>query len=131
MRGPVLPALSLGALVQVAPQGACPPSIVFFQVSGLLRMTSTVSTRQSSPTELSRPFDMDLPAVCKHRKVLEDAGLIVRRSDGKWRPRRLEPVPLHQVADWVQHYRQFWEYDFDHPHELRKVDLEQEKHRHK
>jgi len=86
---------------------------------------------EASVTELARPFDMSMPAVCKHLKVLEDAGLIVRRRDGKWRPRRLEVAPLHQVADWVQHYRQFWEYDFDRLHELRKLDLEQEKHRHK
>jgi DNA-binding transcriptional ArsR family regulator len=86
---------------------------------------------EASVAELARPFDMSMPAVCKHLKVLEDAGLIVRRRDGKWRPRRLEAAPLHQVADWVQHYRQFWEYDSDRPHELRELDLEQAKHRHK
>jgi len=86
---------------------------------------------EASVTELARPFDMSMPAVCKHLKVLEDAALIVRRRDGKWRPRRLEVAPPHQVADWVQHYRQFWEYDFDRPNELRKLDLEQKKHRHK
>ena len=86
---------------------------------------------EASVTELARPFDMSMPAVCKHLKVLEGAGLIVRRRDGKWRPRRLEVAPLHQVADWVQHYRQFWEYDFDRAHELRELDQEQEKHRHK
>lgn len=86
---------------------------------------------EASVTELARPFDMSTPAVCKHLKVLEDAGLIVRRRDGKWRPRRLEAAPLHEVADWVQHYRQFWEYDFDRPHKLRELDLEQKKHRHK
>ena len=86
---------------------------------------------EASVTELARPFDMSMPAVCKHIKVLEDAGLIVQRRDGQWRPRRLEVAPLHQVADWVQHYRQFWEYDFDRPNELRKLDLEQKKHGHK
>ncbi len=85
---------------------------------------------EASVTELARPFDMSMASVCKHLKVLEDAGLIVRRRDGQWRPRRLEPAPLHQVADWVQHYRQFWERDFDRADELLKLDSEQVKHRH-
>src|SRR5882724_9090083 len=75
---------------------------------------------EASVTELAKPFDMSLPSICKHLKVLEAAGLIARRCDGQWRPRRLEAAPLHQVAAWVQHYRQFWEYDFDRPHELRE-----------
>ena len=64
---------------------------------------------EASVTELARPFDMSLPSICKHLKVLEAAGLIARRCDGQWRPRRLEAAPLHQVADWLQHYQQFWE----------------------
>jgi DNA-binding transcriptional ArsR family regulator len=87
---------------------------------------------EASVTELARPFDMSLPAICKHLKVLEDAGLIVRRRDGKWRPRRLEAAPLHLAADWVQHYRRFWEQGLDHLHEyLRELDPKQVKHRHK
>ena len=86
---------------------------------------------EASVIELAKPFDMSLPSVCKHLKVLEDAGLIARRRNGKWRPRRLEAAPLHQVADWVQHYRQFWEHDFDRPHELCELDPEQSMHRHK
>jgi len=85
---------------------------------------------EASVTELAKPFDMSLPSICKHLRVLEDAGLIARRRDGKWRPRRLEAAPLHQVADWVQHYRQFWEYDFDHPHKLRELDPKQLKYSH-
>jgi DNA-binding transcriptional ArsR family regulator len=86
---------------------------------------------EASVTELARPFDMSLPSICKHLKVLEDAGLIARRRDGQWRPRRLEAAPLHQIADWVQHYRQFWENDFDRTHGLRELDPEQAKPRHK
>ena len=64
---------------------------------------------EASVTELAKPFDMSMPSICKHLRVLEDAGLIARRRNGKWRPRRLEAAPLHQVADWLQHYQQFWE----------------------
>src|SRR5712672_2776888 len=86
---------------------------------------------EASVTELARPFDMSLPSICKHLKVLEDAGLIARRRDGQWRPRRLEAAPLHQVADWVQHYQQFWEQDLSLAAELRELDQEQAKHGHK
>jgi DNA-binding transcriptional ArsR family regulator len=86
---------------------------------------------EASVTELARPFDMSLPSICKHLRVLEAAGLIARRRDGQWRPRRLEVAPLHQVADWVQYYRQFWEHNFDRPHELPASNQGQVKHRHK
>ena len=65
-------------------------------------------------TELATPFDMSVPSVWKHLKVLEDAGLIGRRTNGQWRPRRLEAAPLLEVADWVEHYRRFWEKRVDH-----------------
>jgi len=86
---------------------------------------------EASVTELARPFDISMPAICNHLKVLEDAGLIAQRRDGQWRPRRLEAAPLHQVADWVQRYRQFWTQDFDRPHESRELDPAQTMHRHK
>jgi DNA-binding transcriptional ArsR family regulator len=60
-------------------------------------------------TELAAPFDMSLPAVSKHLKVLERAGLIARSRDARWRPCRLQAAPLREVADWVEHYRRFWE----------------------
>src|SRR5260221_13484652 len=75
---------------------------------------------EASVTELARPFDMSLPSICKHLRVLEDAGLIARRRDGKWRPRRLEAAPLDPVSDRVQHYQQFWEHDLNRPPELRE-----------
>ncbi len=68
---------------------------------------------EASVTELAEPFAMTLPAVSKHLKVLERAGLIVRGRDAQWRPCRLDAGPLKEVADWVDYYRQFWEQSFD------------------
>jgi DNA-binding transcriptional ArsR family regulator len=64
---------------------------------------------QASVTELAQPFEMSLPAVSKHLKVLERAGLISRGREAQWRPCRLEPAPLKDVADWVEEYRGLWE----------------------
>ncbi|HET7790724.1 MAG TPA: metalloregulator ArsR/SmtB family transcription factor [Gemmatimonadales bacterium] len=64
-------------------------------------------------TELARPFRISLPAVSRHLKVLERAGLIARDRDAQWRPARLQPRPLKEIADWVEHYRRFWEESFD------------------
>jgi len=66
-----------------------------------------------SVTELARPFDMSLPAISKHLKVLERARLIARGRDAQWRPCRLHAAPLRQAADWIEHYRRFWEESFD------------------
>src|SRR5438477_434406 len=68
---------------------------------------------QLSVTELAKPFDMSLPAISKHLKVLERAGLIARGRDAQWRPCRLDAGPLKDVADWVDHYKKFWEESFD------------------
>lgn len=68
---------------------------------------------EASVTELAEPFAMTLPAVSKHLKVLERAGLIVRGRDAQWRPCRLDAGPLKEVADWVETYRRFWEQSFD------------------
>src|SRR5262245_21934936 len=64
---------------------------------------------ERSVTELAAPFDMSLPAVSKHLRVLERAGLIARRRDAQWRPCRIEAGPLKEVADWAEHYRRLWE----------------------
>ena len=66
-----------------------------------------------SVTELAEPFAMSLPAVSKHLKVLERAGLIARSREAQWRPCRLEAGPLKDAADWLEHYRSFWEQSFD------------------
>ncbi|HKR66038.1 MAG TPA: metalloregulator ArsR/SmtB family transcription factor [Thermoanaerobaculia bacterium] len=68
---------------------------------------------EASVTELAEPFDMSLPAVSKHLKVLERAGLIARSRDAQWRPCHLDAGPLKEVADWIGHYRRFWEESFD------------------
>ena len=72
-----------------------------------------LSRSEASVTELAGPFDMSLPAISKHLKVLERAGLIARTRDAQWRPCRLAASPLKDVADWVEHYRRFWEESFD------------------
>ena len=66
-----------------------------------------------SVTELAEPFAMSLPAVSKHLKVLERAGLIARSREAQWRPCRLDAGPLKDAADWLEHYRRFWEESFD------------------
>jgi DNA-binding transcriptional ArsR family regulator len=68
---------------------------------------------ECSVSELSRPFDMSLPAISKHLKVLEKAGLIARSRDAQWRPCRIEGAPLKEAARWLEHYREFWEQSFD------------------
>src|SRR5438128_11839851 len=72
-----------------------------------------LSSGEASVTELAEPFAMSLPAVSKHLKVLEHAGLIVRGREAQWRPSRLEAGPLKDAADWLEHYRRFWEQSFD------------------
>jgi DNA-binding transcriptional ArsR family regulator len=66
-----------------------------------------------SVTELAEPFRMSLPAVSKHLKVLERAGLIARSREAQWRPCQLSAGPLKEVADWTEHYRKFYEQSFD------------------
>ena len=68
---------------------------------------------EASVTELAEPFDMTLPAVSKHLKVLEHAGLIARGRERQWRPARLQAKPLKEVADWMEQYRRFWEESYD------------------
>jgi DNA-binding transcriptional ArsR family regulator len=72
-----------------------------------------LASGQASVTALAEPFDMTLPAVSKHLKVLERAGLIARGRDAQWRPCRLEAGPLKEVADWVGGYRRFWEESYE------------------
>jgi DNA-binding transcriptional ArsR family regulator len=72
-----------------------------------------LASGEASVTELAQPFKISLPAISKHLKVLERAGLIARGRKAQWRPCRLEASPLREVADWVEHYRQFWDESFD------------------
>jgi DNA-binding transcriptional ArsR family regulator len=75
----------------------------------LARLTSG----EASVTELAQPFKMSLPAVCKHLKVLERAGLVTRSREAQWRPCQLYAGPLKDAADWLEDYRRFWERSFD------------------
>jgi DNA-binding transcriptional ArsR family regulator len=72
-----------------------------------------LSFGETSMSELAKPFAMSGPAVSKHLKVLEKAGLISRGREAQWRPAKLAPAPLKDVADWVGDYRRFWEENFD------------------
>lgn len=88
----------------------------------LARLTSGVAT----VNELAEPFDMSLPAVSKHLKVLERAGLIAKSRQAQWRPCRLEATPLKDAASWIEQYRKFWEESLDrlevYLKELQKAD---------
>lgn len=88
-----------------------------------------LASGEASVTELAKPFNMSLPAVSKHLKVLEKAGLVAHGREAQWRPRRLEANALKEVADWVEHYRQFWEQRLDrlddYLRELQKQKLQQ------
>jgi DNA-binding transcriptional ArsR family regulator len=68
---------------------------------------------EASVTTLAEPFPISLPAISRHLKVLERAGLIGRGRDAQWRPCRLEPAPLKDAAHWLEQYRRFWEESFD------------------
>jgi DNA-binding transcriptional ArsR family regulator len=72
-----------------------------------------LATGEASVTELAEPFEMSMPAISKHLKVLERAGLIARGRQAQWRPCSLQAAPLKEIADWVEGYRQFWDQTFD------------------
>ena len=74
---------------------------------------SRLAAGEASVTELAQPFDMSLPAVSKHLRVLKKAGLVTRTRDAQWRPVKLAPAPLKVVAEWVDRYREMWEARFD------------------
>lgn len=84
---------------------------------------------QASVMEVAEPFQMSLPAISKHLKVLERAGLVARSRDAQWRPCKLEARPLKDVADWVNHYRQFWSESFDRLDEfLERIQKREKRH---
>ncbi len=72
-----------------------------------------LASGEKSVNDLAAPFEMSLPAVSKHLKVLESAGLITRGREAQWRPCRLEAAPLKDISNWVERYRKFWEQSFD------------------
>jgi DNA-binding transcriptional ArsR family regulator len=76
-------------------------------------IVARLAAGEASVTELAEPFEMSLPAVSKHLKVLERAGLVARGRERQWRPARLEPSPLKDVAEWTEPYRRFWEESYE------------------
>ncbi len=87
-----------------------------------------LASGDKSVNELAEPFEMSLPAVSKHLKVLESAGLIARGREAQWRPCRLDAGPLKDVSNWVKRYRRFWEQSFDRLDEyLREIQSKEKK----
>nr|WP_118184092.1 metalloregulator ArsR/SmtB family transcription factor [Paraburkholderia phosphatilytica] len=76
-------------------------------------MLARLAEGEATVNELAEPFDMSLPSISKHLKVLEQAGLIEQSRQAQWRPRRLQAAPLREVAGWLERYRSFWEGSFD------------------
>ena len=90
-------------------------SSTFYALSDPTRraILARLATGETSVTDLAKPFDMTLPAISKHLKVLERAGLVSRSRQAQWRPCKLEAEPLKEIAEWVAQYRRFWEQSFD------------------
>lgn len=72
-----------------------------------------LASGQCSVTDLAEPFDMSLPAISKHLRVLEHAGLITRGREAQWRPCRIDATPIREVASWAERYRAIWEQRLD------------------
>ena len=111
------------------PELADPLSATFAALADPTRraILARLSRGETSVTELSQPFAMSGPAVTKHLKVLERAGLISRGREAQWRPARLEPKALKAVTEWLDDYRRLWEQSFDRLEdylaELQKKDI--------
>lgn len=108
-----------------------PLSTTFAALSDPTRraILARLAAGQCSVTEIAEPFAMSLPAVSKHLKVLERAGLIARGREAQWRPCRLEAGRLKEIHDWIEQYRQFWEESFDRLGAyLREIQSKEKKH---
>jgi DNA-binding transcriptional ArsR family regulator len=87
-----------------------------------------LASGETTVLELAEPFEMSLPAVSRHLKVLEHAGLITRGREAQWRPCKLNAKPLGDVAEWIEQYRKSWEASFDRLDDyLRKLQLQGKK----
>jgi DNA-binding transcriptional ArsR family regulator len=97
------------------PTEADPLSITFAALADPTRraILARLARGEATVTELAEPFEMSLPAISKHLKVLQRAGLIEQGRQAQWRPCRLKPERLRDVADWVGEYRRHWEASFD------------------
>jgi DNA-binding transcriptional ArsR family regulator len=106
-------------------------SVTFSALADPTRRAILVRLSQGEATvgELAAPFAMSAPAISKHLKVLETAGLIARGRDAQWRPCQLTAGPLKDAVDWLEHYRPFWEESFDRLDAyLRKIQRKEKKH---
>lgn len=74
---------------------------------------ASLTTGEKTVSDLAEPFDMTMPAITKHLKVLEKANLIERSREAQYRPCKLQPMPLREVDNWIEQYRKFWEESFD------------------
>jgi DNA-binding transcriptional ArsR family regulator len=90
-------------------------SVVFAALADPTRRTilARLAEGDATVTELAEPFAISMPAISRHLKVLEGAGLISRSRSGQWRPSTLEAAPLKEVADWMERYRLYWDANFD------------------
>lgn len=92
-----------------------------------------LASGETSVSELAEPFEMSMPAISKHLKVLQRAGLIERGREAQWRPCRLAAAPLKDASDWLDRYRRFWEESFDrleqYLRELQKNESKKKEHK--
>lgn len=105
-------------------------SIIFAALADPTRraMLSRLSSGEATVNQLAEPFEMSLPAISKHIKVLEKAGLIERGRDAQWRPCKIRPEPLKEVNEWIGDYRHFWEDSFDRLDDyLKNIQAEEKK----
>jgi DNA-binding transcriptional ArsR family regulator len=102
-------------MVQHTPVRADSLSVTFAALADPTRraILARLARGECSVTELAEPFDMSMPAVSKHLRVLERAGLVARSREAQWRPCRIDASPLKAVADWAEHYRHIWEHRLD------------------
>ena len=91
------------------------------------QILARLANGELSVTQLAEPFKMTMPAVSKHLKVLERAGLVVRGRQAQWRPAKLQAAPLREAADWVEQYRRNWEESFDKLDAYLKIIQKEEK----
>jgi DNA-binding transcriptional ArsR family regulator len=106
-------------------------SITFAALADATRraILARLASGAATVTELAEPFSMSMPAISRHLKVLENAGLIERGREAQWRPCQLSAGPLKDAVDWLEHYRPFWEESFDRLTEyLRDVQRKEQKH---
>ena len=103
-------------------------SLIFAALADPTRraILARLASGEMTVTELAEPFDMSLPAISKHLKVLERAGLIERRREAQWRLARLEVAPLKDASDWLATYRRFWDESFDQYLRSLQADMKQD-----